>query len=171
LHRDSVRPTIPFAALVLSNGEERAVLPNRVLAPQIKAAVAARLRLAVGLMDTVEINSLSTEYDIRNSLSRMYYAFFHAGVALLLGSGWNVDAVAKDHGRFHSAMQAATGKYFGTFIRGLYRLRQWCDYDEIMFQRAYGNDIEKARQEFISEIRRARTNFHWLYRTASENLK
>lgn len=40
--------------------------------------------MALGLMETVEIGSLSSEYDIRNSLSRLYYAFFHASLAILL---------------------------------------------------------------------------------------
>lgn len=140
------------------------------LGPQARSQVATRLRLAVGLMDTVQIGALSTEYDMRNSLSRLYYAFFHMGLALLLSSGWDIRSVSKDHGRFQSAMDAGAGKYIGTFIRKLYRFRLLCDYDEIMFQRDYG-DLERARQQFIAETKMARTNFEWLHRTVSENLK
>src|SRR6266404_4249962 len=114
-------------------------MPKRALTPQVQSQVAARLRLAVGLMDTVEIGALSTEYDIRNSLSRLYYAFFHMGLALLLSSGWDIRTVSKDHGKFQSAMHAGAGKYVGTFIRKLYRFRLLCDYDEAMFQRDYGD--------------------------------
>jgi uncharacterized protein (UPF0332 family) len=145
-------------------------MPKRALTPQLQSQVAARLRLAVGLMDTIEIGALSTEYDIRNSLSRLYYAFFHMGLALLLSSGWDIRTVSKDHGRFQSAMDAGAGKYVGTFIRKLYRFRLLCDYDEIMFQRDY-SDIEKAKQQFMAEVKMARTNFQWLLRTVSENLK
>ena len=144
-------------------------MPHR-LDPQARSQVAARLRLAVGLMDTVQIGALSTEYDMRNSLSRLYYAFFHMGLALLLSSGWDIRSVSKDHGRFQSAMDAGAGKYIGTFIRKLYRFRLLCDYDEVMFQRDYG-DLERARQQFIAETKMARTNFEWLHRTVSENLK
>jgi len=145
-------------------------MPKRALTPQVQSQVAARLRLAVGLMDTVEIGALSTEYDIRNSLSRLYYAFFHMGLALLLSSGWDIRTVSKDHGKFQSAMHAGAGKYVGTFIRKLYRFRLLCDYDEAMFQRDYG-DIEKAKQQFMAEVRMAKTNFQWLGRTVFENLK
>jgi uncharacterized protein (UPF0332 family) len=151
---------------------ERSVrVPQSVLSPQVREEVASRLRLADGLMATVEITSSSSEYDMRNSLSRLYYAFFHASLALLLCSGWNIDAIAKDHGKVHSAVQAKMGKYLGVFIRKLYRLRQLCDYDESMFQEEYGGGTEKVRQDFILLIRRARTNFQWLYRGSSEHLK
>jgi uncharacterized protein (UPF0332 family) len=151
---------------------ERSVrVPQSRLSPQVREEVASRLRLAEGFMATVEISSSSSEYDIRNSLSRLYYAFFHAGLALLLCSGWNVEPIAKDHGKVHSAVQARMGKYMGVFVRKFYRLRQLCDYDETMFEKEYGGDIEKVRQDFILLIKRARTNFHWLYRGSSEYLK
>ena len=151
---------------------ERSVrVPQSALSPQVREEVASRLRLADGLMATVEINSTSSEYDIRNSLSRLYYAFFHASLALLLCSGWNIDAIAKDHGKVHSAIQAKMGKYLAVFIRKLYRLRQLCDYDEAMFQKEYGGDSEKVRQDFILLIKRATTNFKWLYPSSSESLK
>ncbi len=117
-------------------------------------------------MQTAEINALSTEYEIRNSLSRLYYASFHASLALLLSVGWNIEVISKDHGKVHSAVRARMGKYLGTFLMKLYRLRQLCDYDAGMFERTYGGDIEKARQEFLLLIKSARTNFHWLYREA-----
>ena len=129
------------------------------------------LRLASGLFQTVDITALASEYEVRNSISRLNYSFFHASLALLLTLGWDIDSLSKDHGSVHSAVQATMGKYMGTFLRNLYRSRQLCDYDASMFEREYGADIEKARQEFTLLIKRARTNFHHMYRQARESIK
>jgi uncharacterized protein (UPF0332 family) len=141
-----------------------------VLTPEQKQSVARSLRLAQGLVETVDISALSSEYEIRNSLSRLYYAFFHASLALLLTAGRDIEGFRKDHGRVHDAVQVRFGKYFGAFLRNLYRLRRESDYDAVMFERTYGGDIENARKEFILFIKKAKTNFHWLYREARKAL-
>jgi uncharacterized protein (UPF0332 family) len=107
---------------------------------------------------------------MRNSLSRLYYAFFHGSLALLLTVGRDTEGLRKDHGRVHDAVQARLGKYFGAFMRNLYRLRRDSDYDAFMFERTCGGDIEKARKEFILLVKKAKTNFHWLYREARKAL-
>jgi len=134
----------------------------------MKAEVAARLRLASGLFDTAVITESSSEYDIRNAMSRLYYAFFHVSVALLLSIGLNVES--KDHGRVQTAVQRRMGKPLGDSLKKLYRIRKFCDYDAAMFGREYSGDIEKARQENIQTIKRAKTNFHWMYREARKAL-
>ncbi len=103
-------------------------------------------------------------------MSRLYHAFFHASLALLMSIGWETEGISKDHGKVHAAVQARMGKYMGAFLRKLYHDRKLCDYDSSMFERRYGRDIEKARQEFILEIKRAKTNFHWLYQEARKVL-
>ena len=105
-----------------------------MLTPEQKQAVARSLRLAQGLVESVDITALSSEYEMRNSLSRLYYAFFHGSLALLLTAGRDTEGIRKDHGRVHDAVQARMGKYFDAFLRNLYRLRRDSDYDAIMFE-------------------------------------
>jgi len=142
-----------------------------VLTSEQKAKVARRLRLADGLMQTVAISSSASEYEIRNSASRLYYVFFHASLALLASVGIETDKFSRDHGKVHAAVQARMGKYLGTFLRKLYHNRKLSDYDPRMFEREYGADIEKARRDCIVSRRRARTNFRWLYQEAGKVLR
>jgi len=121
-------------------------------------------------MQTVAIASSSSEYEIRNAISRLYYAFFHASVALLVSIGWETQGISKDHGKIHAAVQARMGKYMGTFLRKLYQNRKLCDYDSSMFERSYGRDLAKARRDVILDIKRAKTNFHWIYQEARKVL-
>ncbi len=141
-----------------------------MLSVEQKDKVASSLRLAAGLMQTVAIASSSSEYEIRNAISRLYYAFFHASVALLVSIGWETQGISKDHGKIHAAVQARMGKYMGTFLRKLYQNRKLCDYDSSMFERSYGRDLAKARRDVILDIKRAKTNFHWIYQEARKVL-
>ena len=43
--------------------------------------------------------------------------------------------------------------------------------DVAMFEREYGTDIERARREWILEVKRAVANFHWLYREARKTIE
>ena len=135
-----------------------------------KAKVRRSLRLADGLMQTVAIPSSASEYDIRNSGSRLYYAFFHASLALLMSVGTNTDRFSRDHGKVHAAVQARMGRYFGAFLEKLYVHRKLCDYDPILFEREYGADIERARRDCVLQTKRATANFHWVYREARKAL-
>jgi uncharacterized protein (UPF0332 family) len=141
-----------------------------VLTSEQKAKVASSLRLADGLMQTVPFSSSASEYEIRNSMSRLYYAFFHVSLALLRSAGADPDKFSRDHGKVHAAVQARMGKYLGTFLRKLYLLRKLCDYDSNMFERKYPRNIEGARRDCVLEIKRATTNFHWLYQEARKAL-
>lgn len=141
-----------------------------MLSPDEKRTVALSLRLAQGLVETAEVSALSSEYQMRNSLSRLYYACFHASLALLLTTGRDIEQFRKDHGRVHDAVQARFGKSFGVFLRNLYRLRPESDYDVAMFERTYRGDIEKARKEFILFVKIAKTHFYWLYQEARKAL-
>ncbi len=127
--------------------------------------------LAFGLVQTVDIRADSSEYDIRNSMSRLYYAFFHVSVAFLLSAGLDVTKISKDHGKVHAAVHRRLGKYFGTLVTNLYRIRKFCDYDAEMFKRMHSGNVERARQEYILVIKSAKTNFHWAYQETKKVLK
>ena len=109
-----------------------------------KAKVARSLRLADGFMQTVSISSSASEYEIRSSGSRLYYAFFHASLALLTSVGTDTDRFSRDHGKVHAAAKARMGRPFGRFLEKLYLHRKLCDYDPRMFEHEYGQDIERA---------------------------
>lgn len=142
-----------------------------MLSSDQKAKVRRSLRLADGLMATVPISSSASEYEIRNSGSRLYYAFFHGSLALLTSVGTDTDRFSRDHGKVHAAFQARTGKSLGTFLKRLYHRRKQCDYDSTMFEREYGQDIESARREWTLQIKRAKSNFHWLYQEARKAIQ
>lgn len=138
--------------------------------PGLQEGVAAKLRLALGLMETVNIGSLSSEYDIRNSLSRLYYAFFHVSLALLLTTDPNIGRISSNHGMVHERVQRRLGKTMSRLVRELYALRRECDYETDMFATRYRGNIEEARKESILLLKRAKTNFYWLYYEARKAL-
>lgn len=141
-----------------------------MLTPDQKAKVARSLRLADGFMQTVAISSSTSEYEIRNAGSRLYYAFFHASLALLASVGIETDKLSRDHGKVHSAVQARMGRPFGKFLEKLYLHRKLCDYDARMFEHEYGQDIEKARKDCEERVRRAKAQFYWMYQEARKAL-
>ena len=142
------------------------------LSPYLPERIAARLRLALGLLDTVRITSSSSEYDIRNCLSRLYYALFHASLALLTASEPDIEAVAKSHGMVHARIQRRFGKTMSISrtIRELYDLRKQSDYEADMFAKKYRGNIETARKEAILLLKRAKADFYWLYYETRKSL-
>ncbi len=126
--------------------------------------------MADGFMQTVAISSLASEYEIRNSGSRLYYAFFHASLALLTSVGTDTNRLSRDHGKVHAAVQARMGRPFGKFLEKLYLHRKLCDYDPRMFEQEYGQDTERARQDCENRVRRAKVHFYWMYQEARKAL-
>ena len=142
-----------------------------MLTPEQTAKVAAHLQLANGFMETVRIGALSSEYDIRNSISRLYYAFFHASLALLHTVRSDVERFSKNHGRVHDEVARRIGKPMGRRLRELYELRRMCDYEAGLLEKRYGGNMEEARKEAILLHERARGNFHWVYQEARKELR
>jgi len=142
------------------------------LSPQLQDEIAERLRLALGLLETAEIASACSEYELRNSLSRLYYAFFHASVALLSATEPDIGQVSRDHGALHARVQRKFGKTLpiSRLMRELYNLRKQCDYETGMFRTKYGGNIEAARKESILLLKRAKTQFYYLYHAARKYL-
>lgn len=142
-----------------------------MLTPELKANVASRLRLASGLMATVQIGSQSSEYDIRNSLSRLYYAFFHASLALLATTDPNIDRMSRTHGAVHEKIQSRFGKRMSRVVREIYDLRRESDYETNMFSDRYRDNIEEARKWSILLLKRVKTDFYWLVRSSEDSLR
>lgn len=120
-------------------------------------------------MATVQISSQSSEYDIRNSLSRLYYAFFHASLALLTTAEPDMKRIS--HGTLHSRIQSRLGKSMGRLVQELRDLRRESDYESKMFSDRYRDNIEEARKQSIVVLKRAKTNFDWLYREGDKPLR
>jgi hypothetical protein len=55
-------------------------------------------------------------------------------------------------------------------MRELYDLRKQCDYETDMFRTKYRGNIEAARKDSILLLKRAKTEFYWLYYQARKYL-
>ena len=121
-------------------------------------------------METVGIGALSSEYDIRNSISRLYYAFFHASLALLLTVRSDVEQFSKTHGRVHDEVERRI-EPIGRRLRQLYQFRRMCDYEADLFEKRYGGNINEARKEAMLLLKKERKNFYWIYNEARKELR
>lgn len=142
------------------------------LSPQLQDKIAERLRLALGLMETAEIASDCSEYGLRNSLSRLYYALFHATIGLLSATEPDIERISRNHGALHDRVQRKFGKTMpiSKLLRELYDVRKQCDYETGMFRAKYRGNIEAARKDSILLLKRAKTQFYWLFHGARKYL-
>jgi|ERR1700733_2637146 uncharacterized protein (UPF0332 family) len=136
-----------------------------------KRRISDHLGLALGLFVSVQFSPTSTEYDVRNGFSRLYYAFFHASLAFLLSQGEDIDVFRWHHGDLHTAVGKLMGKYLGKFFRDLYKTRQQADYEPSFFSRSFGGNLDKARAEAQNLLRRANKNFYWIYHESRKALE
>lgn len=127
--------------------------------------------LALGIFQSIFLVPTSNEYDIRNVFSRLYYAFYHASLALLVSQGIDIDEIRKDHGRVHREIDRRLGKAMGKFFRELYSARQQADYEPNLFAMRYQGDIDRARLDADVLLGRARTHFNWLQQESAKILK
>lgn len=141
-----------------------------MLTDETKRRLTDYLGLALGFFLSVRFSATSTEYDIRNGLSRLYYAFFHVCLAFILSQEEDIDKVRHSHGMVHTAVGRRLGKYMDSFLRDLYKSRLESDYEAGLFTRKYGNDLERARSEANLLLDRARRNFYWVYQEARKVL-
>jgi uncharacterized protein (UPF0332 family) len=136
-----------------------------MLSAEGKRQAKGHLSLAQGFMSTAQVGDGSSEYEIRNAFSRVYYAFFHACCAFLLGQGndpvW-VEQLAKDHGRLRSNIRHPMGKGFEHHVKEAYDRRRQSDYKP--------DWLVPSSTLAQEELKRARTYFHWILRTTQRTL-
>ena len=102
----------------------------------------ARLLLAERLLELAEHSS---EIEMRNSLSRIYYAVYHVAI-VLVGN--------MSHGEISSALEKQeTG--LGERFRRLLELRQGADYN-LNFVKSEFDGLENFKVQFPQEIESAR---------------
>lgn len=104
--------------------------------------VRSHIRLARGFLATCDIRGYANEFELRNALSRSYYALFHACHAWLA-----MNNVPLSKRRQHEALireiRNKRGKEFGDRLEGFWLLRKQADYDEPkIFD---GDDLEGHR--------------------------
>jgi len=116
------------------------------------------------------LRSSAEERELRTGLSRLYYAFFHVGLGLLITLGWTDQHL--DHGRLPAEVDKYLGKTANLrrMIRSLYELRKCSDYDNPRFFDRFNRDIENARRHAVYELMRSQTNFNWMYYEARKAL-
>ena len=134
-----------------------------MLSAEEKRRVFDHLSLSMGLLSSVKFSASSNEYDIRNGFSRLYYAFFHVSLGLLIAKGVDVDVFRKDHGKVQTQVNRHMGKYMGKTIHNLYRARLQADYEPAFFRAKYGEDPQKAQTDAVTTLQRAKSNFFWIY--------
>jgi uncharacterized protein (UPF0332 family) len=137
---------------------------------EVKRRISDYLGLALGLFLSAQFSAASTEYEVRNGFSRLYYAFFHVSLAFLLSQGEDIDKYRKRHGEVHAAVDKRMGKPLGKFLRELYRSRQRADYEPDFLGVSYGGDLERARTDAWVLSNRAKRNFYWIYNESRKAL-
>jgi len=136
-----------------------------MLSPEAKRKAREHLELGEGFMATVEVADASTECEIRNAFSRAYYGLYHACYALLLGQGSDpavVERIAKDHGRLHASIRHPLGKPVEHYVREAYDKRRNSDYEP-------GWAVPSATVA-QGELKRARRQFYWIFRSTLRSL-
>lgn len=129
------------------------------------------LSLSLGLFLSVQFSAASTEYNIRNGFSRLYYAFFHVTLGFLISQGEDIQVLQKDHGMVQGAVKRRMGKYMDKFVHELYRQRLQADYEPSFLRTKYGGDLERARMDALATLQRATRNFYWIYWEARKALQ
>lgn len=118
------------------------------------------LRLANGFMATAVIADDSNEFEIRNALSRSYYALFHAC------HGWlamkNVPQSRRKHRQpLFAEIRSKRGKEFGDRLEGFWFLRKKADYDdpELFRPGSFQGDLERFRLSAREDLGRVEKEF------------
>ena len=117
----------------------------------------ARLRLAEGFFGTVRLKRRASEHEIRNALSRCYYAFFH------------ISQVVLGRYRGHEMVAAEIGKrdaLLGKFVATLQALRIEADYLPNVVEMKYGGELDAYRLRANQVLAQAASQFRRAVRLA-----
>jgi uncharacterized protein (UPF0332 family) len=129
-----------------------------MLSREAEQRVRQHLRLAKGLLETTVLRPESTEFEERNSLSRAYYAIFHAFGGLLLSLGMEP---SKSHGGLNKQIGRRLGSNFAQFMTDMYELRRFADYDPAWMLVRYLNE---------AKLKTASANVAWACDEAEKKL-
>ncbi len=119
----------------------------------------AHLKLGEGFLATAVIGMNSSEFEIRNALSRTYYAVFHASRAWLLTRGVPLKR-SRAHGWLRKLVSKNRGEVFASRLKELYWLRENPDYRPELGV-SYGGDVGKLRLVAETKVEQARIECGW----------
>ena len=107
-------------------------------------------------MSSVEVTASSSEHEIRNALSRCYYAVMHACKPWLILHK-EVLSTSINHKVLQAMIRDRRGPDAGKRLQAIFRVRWEADYrvDMLMAGPYYG-DLEKFRVMAISKVEAAR---------------
>jgi hypothetical protein len=111
---------------------------------------AARLKLARGFFRTVRLKRHASEHEIRNALSRCYYAFFHLS-HVVLGRYRGHDLIAAEIRNQDPAL--------GDFVEMLQVLRIEADYIPNVVAMKYDGHLDAYRLRADQVLAQAATQF------------
>ncbi len=126
--------------------------------------------MALGLFQSVGFPPGCNEYVVRNGLSRLYYAVFHASLAFLLSRGESIEETRKNHGVVHTEIEKYVGKYVGRRFREVYAARLQSDYEPDMIVVRYQGQLDRARVDAENLRKRISRDFYWLQQESREAL-
>jgi len=115
------------------------------------------LRLALGLMATVGIPDDASEWEIRNAISRAYYAVFHMCHAWLA-----LRQVAKpsEHLTLHRTVHVELGEVSGQRMAHFHALRKDADYNPRMVEaKEYQGSLDTFRIRASARLGQMRAEF------------
>jgi len=131
------------------------------MTPQRQEEVEERLRLAKGFLATTELPANANEYEIRNALSRCYYAMYHVCNALLAaeaakGRGVRPRTTHKD---VQKEIRHLLGDRFSDNLKKWQKRRERADYGSDWVAQAYSGDVRQLRDAAVTILEEVRTEF------------
>jgi uncharacterized protein (UPF0332 family) len=126
------------------------------MTPQRHEEVEERLRLAKGFLATTELLADANEYEIRNALSRCYYAMYHVCNALLAAKG---DPPRTTHKDLQKEIRRSLGDPFSDNLKKWQVRRERADYESDWVAQAYSGDVKQFRDAAVTILEEVRTEF------------
>jgi uncharacterized protein (UPF0332 family) len=124
-----------------------------------RRGVRSHLELAKGFLETAIIEENATEVQIRNALSRGYYALLHVCNALLLSK--NVGASKfRTHEKLAYEIGRRVGEQARAELNSFYAIRRDADYTAgWVFGKEYAGSLDRFRLVQMRDLQRMREEF------------
>lgn len=131
---------------------------NQGVTPRRQEEVEQRLRLANGFLATTELRANANEYEIRNALSRCYYATYHLCNALLAAQHVHLGR-RKGHGDLQKEIGRRIGGLLGVKLKEWQKTRHYADYESGWITQVYSGEVERLRDAAARILGEARIEF------------
>jgi uncharacterized protein (UPF0332 family) len=123
-------------------------------------------RLAMGLMATVRIADDASEWEIRNAISRGYYAVFHMCHAWL---AFRDVAKPSEHLTLRRTVHIELGEVSGQRLAHFYALRKDADYNPWMLEaQEYSGSLDTFRERASKRLEQMKAEFERYWNRINE---